>query len=62
MATGALATPPTEANDQTRASPTVGKLAEGDAPDPGEQVPDDGVPGIGSYLDSARESRPSGRA
>jgi phosphate/sulfate permease len=47
LSTGALKAPPTDEADDATASPTVGELAEGDAPDPEKQVPDGGVPGIG---------------
>ena len=47
LTTGALAAPPTEDADDTPASPTVGELAEGKAPDPDEQVADGDVPEIG---------------
>jgi len=46
--TGALAAPPTADPEEAPASPTVGELAEGEAPDPGEQqVADGGVARIG---------------
>ncbi|WP_226479068.1 inorganic phosphate transporter [Natrinema amylolyticum] len=47
LTTGALTAPPTDTTDDTPASPTVGELSEGDAPDPDEQVSDGGVPPIG---------------
>ncbi|MFT4883118.1 MAG: phosphate/sulfate permease, partial [Natronomonas sp.] len=47
LTTGALTAAPTEDADEKAASPTVGELAEGEAPDPDEQVPDGGVPPIG---------------
>ncbi|OAQ51143.1 hypothetical protein HTG_18410 [Natrinema mahii] len=52
LTTGSLTASPTDADDDTPASPTVGELSEGDTPDPDEQVSDGGVPPIG-------EERPS---
>lgn len=52
LTTGSLTASPTDADDDTPASPTVGELSEGDTPDPAEQVSDGGVPPIG-------EERPS---
>jgi PiT family inorganic phosphate transporter len=48
LSTGALKAPPTDEDDpDAPASPTVGDLAEGEAPDPEERVAPEDVPGIG---------------
>jgi len=57
VSAGGIAAAATDGGDETAASPTIGELAEDEAPDPDEQIaPDEGIPAIGEETPLSAES------